>query len=427
METIINQYITLAACYGIMAIGYLAWLSSGVINTKYIKKREWSWSIFWEDLLKLLSHIGSIACFVLGVNLLNWMLIRCGVSLALEDAGVSTNTLADLFSVGGVVLMTLKSSANYYARAYQNYQTFHSKRWTEEIPLEIDPNKIDWQGVAKDVRNFCKEVADAITPEHTANAEQTEANAEPSEEELAILREIQEFGLGAEVNPLARTLPDGDNDGGKGWQCSKYAWFLATGERMNHKPHPDYGPCHGKAMVDFLIQKLGWVECKKQDGAIFSYNAGQYGHTGIVKNAAQNLVNDANWTPLKIGTHYINLDAVGARYCCPKSQVVQVGVSGNKTPQNENTAGSEGKTEVSTSQPAPKPSAPSISQDKPLIFHKGETVVPLRKVDYDGRKLRQYDETYYIVQDVEEGQDRVVLGARGQIWAAMRVEDVRKI
>ena len=98
-----------------------------------------------------------------------------------------------------------------------------------------------------------------------------------------------------------------------------------------------------------------------------------------------------------------------------------------RLPEQKRKAGSEGKTEVSTSQPAPKPSAPSISQDKPLIFHKGETVVPLRKVDYDGRKLRQYDETYYIVQDVEEGQDRVVLGARGQIWAAMRVEDVRKI
>ena len=78
---------------------------------------------------------------------------------------------------------------------------------------------------------------------------------------------------------------------------------------------------------------------------------------------------------------------------------------------------------TTTSKPATQP---SNSLDKPLIFHKGENVRPLHLVDYDGRNLRQYDDVYYVVQDVEEGQDRVVLGARGQIWAAMRVEDAEK-
>lgn len=55
------------------------------------------------------------------------------------------------------------------------------------------------------------------------------------------------------------------------------------------------------------------------DGAIFSYNSGEYGHTGVVKDAKNNIVNDANWTPLKVSMHHLNLDAIGVRYACPKS------------------------------------------------------------------------------------------------------------
>ena len=90
---------------------------------------------------------------------------------------------------------------------------------------------------------------------------------------------------------------------------------------MNYIPHPDYGPCDGMAMVDYLINKLGWVRCGKQNGAIFAYSAGAYGHTGMVVDADKNIVNDANWTPLLVSTHYLNLDAVGAVYACPKSML----------------------------------------------------------------------------------------------------------
>ena len=88
---------------------------------------------------------------------------------------------------------------------------------------------------------------------------------------------------------------------------------------MNYIPHPDYGPCDGQDMVDHLVKKLGWVRCGKQNGAIFAYSAGAYGHTGMVVDADKNIVNDANWSPLQVSTHYLNLDAVGAVYACPKS------------------------------------------------------------------------------------------------------------
>lgn len=67
------------------------------------------------------------------------------------------------------------------------------------------------------------------------------------------------------------------------------------------------------------------------------------------------------------------------------------------------------------------PAQPTSSAPK---YRKGEKVRPLRKVDYDGRKLRQYDDVYTILDDVYG--DRAVLTARGQIWAAMNVKDIER-
>lgn len=65
-------------------------------------------------------------------------------------------------------------------------------------------------------------------------------------------------------------------------------------------------------------------------------------------------------------------------------------------------------------EPTPAPAAP---------FAVGDTVVPTRLVSYDGIPLRQYDNTYTITQIVG---DRVVLSARGAVWAAVNIKDIRK-
>lgn len=412
MELIINQFITLGVCYGVLGIGYLAWLASGVVNVAYNTKRTWSWARFREDLLKFALHLGGLTLFVVGINLLEWLVARMGGDIKAMMDGVS---------VAGLAIMTLKHGAGYYAKAYQNFEAFHRTQFSEDIPLELDPEDVNWDEVAEDVKDFVKSVADALTPQHLQTDQQTDEDATLSDAEIAEVLEAK--GRGEDINPLNRILPDGDNDGGKGWQCSKYAGYLATGKRQYSAKNPDYGPVNGRDMVDYLIRTFGWVECKKQNGAIFSYNTGQYGHTGIVKDAKNNIVNDANWQPLAVGTHYLNLDAVGARYACPKSMLAQTTNSINKTPQNANTKPSApvSKPVVSTN-----PNTGKTYVDKPLAYHKGEKVVPLRKIDYDGRRLRQYDDQYYIVQDVPEGCDRVVLGARGQVWAAMRIEDIRR-
>ena len=283
--------------------------------------------------------------------------------------------------------------------------------------------------------------ATAITPDNIKNEQATDDGAEQEASKVQ-----EEVGLGG-GNPLARRLPDGDNDNGKGWQCSKYSYYLATGIRMNYAPHPDYGPCNGRDIVDYLVNKCGFKRCGKINGAIFAYNAGKYGHTGMVLDASSNLVNDANWNPLRVGTHNINLDAVGAVYCCSPD------MSPNPTPAPKPAPTPTPSTKKSNEEIANEViqgkwgngqdrknrltaagydyNAIQAIVDKKMTggstsgggFKVGDKVVPTKLVDYNGTPLKQYDSVYTISQ---LSGDRAVLTARGAVWAAMNTKNIRK-
>lgn len=64
-------------------------------------------------------------------------------------------------------------------------------------------------------------------------------------------------------------------------------------------------------------------------------------------------------------------------------------------------------------EPAPQPTVET--------FKVGDRVKPTRLVDYNGTHLKQYDDSYTIS---ELKGNRAVLVARGQVWAAMRTEDI---
>ena len=66
----------------------------------------------------------------------------------------------------------------------------------------------------------------------------------------------------------------------------------------------------------------------------------------------------------------------------------------------------------------PAPAAPAA----PEGFDIGDQVVPTALVDYNGTPLTQYDDSYTIS---EIAGDRAVLTARGQVWAAMNVANLR--
>lgn len=111
---------------------------------------------------------------------------------------------------------------------------------------------------------------------------------------------------------LARRKPDGDNDGGRGWQCSKYTAYLATGIKDYSSAHPDYGPVNGKDVASWLVRTKGWKYIDQPvKGAIGSggFNT-TYGHTVMFLEWVGNniaMVNDANYVPLTVNTHSMNV------------------------------------------------------------------------------------------------------------------------
>lgn len=137
----------------------------------------------------------------------------------------------------------------------------------------------------------------------------------PTDEETIEANDEEATGQGAYTTleqVIARRLSDGDTDNGKGWQCSKYTAYLATGKREYSSSHPDYGPVNGKAVAEWLVKNYGWKYIENPvQGAIGSggFNT-TYGHTAMYlystgTNTA--MVSDANYVPLTVSTHNMNI------------------------------------------------------------------------------------------------------------------------
>lgn len=128
----------------------------------------------------------------------------------------------------------------------------------------------------------------------------------PTDDALVEKYSVDEVGLGFHTtleDILARRLPDGDTDNGLGWQCSKYAAYLATGRREYSTVHPDYGPVNGKDIAAWLVKYYGFKYIDKPvPGAIGSAGFDtKYGHAAMYVGG--DYVNDANYVPLTVATH----------------------------------------------------------------------------------------------------------------------------
>lgn len=138
----------------------------------------------------------------------------------------------------------------------------------------------------------------------------------PTDDEAIKINNIDEVGKGFYTTidqVLGRRLNDGNNDGGDGWQCSRYTAWLGTGKWSYSATHPDYGPVNGKAIAEWLVNNYGFKYISEPvKGAIGSggFNT-LYGHTAMFlyytgENTA--MVNDANYVPLTVSTHNMNID-----------------------------------------------------------------------------------------------------------------------
>lgn len=185
---------------------------------------------------------------------------------------------------------------------------------------------------------------------------------------------------------IARRKPDGDNDGGRGWQCSKYTAYLATGKKDYSSAHPDYGPVNGKDVAAYLVKNYGWKYVDTPVyGAIGSggFNT-KYGHTAMFlyftgTNTA--MVNDANYVPLTVATHNMNI-----------SGWVWV-VPGDYTPTPQPT-------------PAPTPTPAPVSDCKVWYVKRGDTMSSIMRTCegvVDWSRMNAYADSW-ISRNVKPGQ-----------------------
>lgn len=209
----------------------------------------------------------------------------------------------------------------------------------------------------------------------------------PTDEETIKANEEEATGQGAYTTldqVLARRKPDGDNDNGNGWQCSKYTAYLATGKKDYSSAHPDYGPVNGKDVARYLVERYGWKYIAQPvKGAIGSggFNT-TYGHTAMFLEWIGNnvaMVNDANYSPLRVATHSMNVS--GWVWVVPGDY--------NPTPE---------PTPTPTPTPTPVPVGP-VSDCKKWYVKRGDTMSAIMKacqgtVQY-GDAMNEYAKTWY--------------------------------
>lgn len=100
--------------------------------------------------------------------------------------------------------------------------------------------------------------------------------------------------------------------GSSPYQCSRYTAYLATGKSVYSTAHIDYGPVNGKDVAAYLVKNYGFKYIDKPvKGAIGSggFNT-TYGHTALYlysTGANTAMVEDANYTPLAVSTHNMNI------------------------------------------------------------------------------------------------------------------------
>lgn len=237
--------------------------------------------------------------------------------------------------------------------------------------------------ISEGTTKYIEDVNDAIYRIMNEDAPTDEATIKENEEPT---------GQGAYTTigqVIARRKSDGDNDSGRGWQCSKYTAYLATGKKDYSSTHPDYGPVNGKDVAAYLVKNYGWRYVDKPvKGAIGSggFNT-RYGHTSMFlystgTNTA--MVNDANYTPLAVSTHNMNIN--GWVWVVP----------GNYSP-----------TPTPTPAPTPEPSPAPVSSNSYTV-KKGDTLgdIAIKMGWRNGRKLFGDDGYAQKIADKNGIQDR---------------------
>ncbi len=158
----------------------------------------------------------------------------------------------------------------------------------------------------------------------------------PTDEQTIAENDEEATGQGFYVtidDILSRRLAPGASP----YQCSRYTAYLATGKSVYSTAHLDYGPVNGKDIAAWLVKNYGFKYIDQPvKGAIGSggFNT-TYGHTALyLYSTGENtaMVEDANYAPLTVATHNMNID--GWVWVVPGNYEPETAVQAPTTPDS---------------------------------------------------------------------------------------------
>lgn len=446
--SILNDMITSGLGLSLVGGAFVLWWLSGKIPNLFSPK-PWDWKRGLEDLCKALL-MGVL--LVAGTGLLNlggqfFAMLGWDITEATQD--VSTYVLAGAMAWGFV---------NYMSKALKN-----GWRFFKLVKSELKGNKEQFDKGVEEIGEDVREAIGKIFEAKEMNTEEglAEDTLKAEEEEQGGRGKYYPISIGSYDQFRAQVIGKGfnldDAYGAQCWDGTALLWqqlgrTLQTGNGCAYGCWTLKRDANAGSNFELITNK---ANVKRGDVVVFQ--GGQYGHIGFA---------DENYQ----GGTYIKLlgqNQGGAAYPGGGSafNVINMSMAGflgafrfkgwvasqnnpqpqPTTPQKSNEiiadeviAGEWGNDPERTQRlkaagynrdaiqaivnaklkPAKKP-APAPGK---LDISVGSEVVPTRLVDYNGTPVRQYDPSYTVIQLTG---NRAVLSARGSIWAAMRVYDLK--
>lgn len=472
MEEMLNHLVVLGGAIGIMGIAYIAWLVSGVGNMA-IKDtlKNWSWSRFGKDLLK-------VFCFA--VSMAACSITSDALSIYVDKLQIQQLTaFMDTISWGVIIVIPLMAACYLLYRAIKNNKSLVDYENAAKLIGVGEDEKINItdnsQEIAEKIYNFFDTPKEAVEAHKEFEKELDEqANEEGG---LGTYYSVP-YGTYDEFrNAVNGRAFDCDNCyGAQCWDGADLIW-MQIGRSLSTGGTGAARGCWTNAKEvnagnDFnLIYDKGSI--KRGDVVVF--NCGTYGHIGFADadydggayirllgqnqggtpyasgGAAFNVINMSmatflgafrfkKWivtpptpptpTPseFKVGdtvtlTNWV--DYTGRALLKTRDYYYISELNGDRAVLRADSMEGAVYAAVNTcnlKKVSPSP-APTPTPTPSSGFQVGDVVVPTKLVDYNGTPLVQYDDTYTITQI---SGDRAVLSARGAVWAAMNTANIRK-
>lgn len=404
MEEMINQLITTAEGLGLLAIGYLLWFLTGVVNSKF-NTHQWSWKKTRVDIAKAVTMGAVMLGLVFLANGLDWYAGSLGfdISQLMDNCSVAVMT-------GGIIL----GCVNYYGKAVLNSTRFFKLKLGELAT----PEQVNYSAVAEPTKQVISDiVASFYTPKEAVEAhEQFE------------LEGGRGYAYGVDITSYdafrANVIGKGfDVDGSYGAQCwdaCALVW-IALGRSLQTGNGCAYGCWNLKrdanAGSDFeLVTDASQIK----RGDVLVFRSGEFGHigyadedysgSGFIKLLGQNQ-GGADYPNGGSAFNVVNMSMAtflgGFRY--------------KKWGDGYSKATIKPATEVKTS------TIKTETTPTPEI-KKGDFVAVTRFVDVDGTPLRQdMGEKFLVYQVSKLTQTAVLKSDDGDIYARISFANIRKI